>query len=203
MAANPAMLLLEFVDGEPITKYCAALDRTARLRLFLKICEAVEHAHRNLLVHRDHLSANILVTATGDRTGTRPAHHHGFRCLLARRDSVPTSDGPQTLHPRHGDSIGDGSRHLRAASSAAWMNPSRGSTAAIITAIMMAYAHHGRTSWSTARTGPAESQRNGSIAKAILCFRRGTTAGRVNQGAARSACRQWRGWYAVSDPRAN
>lgn len=59
-------LVLEFVDGEPITLYCAQLDRVARLRLFLKVCEAVEHAHRNLVVHRDLKPANILVTANGE-----------------------------------------------------------------------------------------------------------------------------------------
>ena len=59
-------LVLEFVEGEPVTDYCSKLDRTARLRLFLKICEAVEHAHRNLVVHRDLKPANILVTAKGD-----------------------------------------------------------------------------------------------------------------------------------------
>ena len=58
-------LVLEFVDGVPITQYCAKLDRVARLRLFLKVCEAVEHAHRNLVVHRDLKPANILVTASG------------------------------------------------------------------------------------------------------------------------------------------
>ena len=59
-------LVLEFVDGEPITIYCAKLDRTARLRLFLNVCEAVEHAHRNLVVHRDLKPANILVTSNGE-----------------------------------------------------------------------------------------------------------------------------------------
>jgi serine/threonine protein kinase/tetratricopeptide (TPR) repeat protein len=59
-------LVLELVDGEPITQYCARLDGAARLRLFLKVCEAVEHAHRNLVVHRDLKPANILVTASGD-----------------------------------------------------------------------------------------------------------------------------------------
>ena len=59
-------LVMEYVDGEPITQYCSPLDRTARLRLFLKVCEAVEHAHRNLVVHRDLKPANILVTPNGD-----------------------------------------------------------------------------------------------------------------------------------------
>src|SRR5262249_18261793 len=59
-------LVLEFVDGEPIHRYCSKLDRNACLRLFLKVCEAVEHAHRNLVIHRDLKPANILVTASGD-----------------------------------------------------------------------------------------------------------------------------------------
>ncbi len=59
-------LVLEFVDGVPITDYCGRLDREARLRLFLKVCAAVQHAHGNLVVHRDLKPANILVTADGD-----------------------------------------------------------------------------------------------------------------------------------------
>ncbi len=59
-------LVLEFVDGVPITEYCAPLDRHARLQLFLKVCQAVEHAYRNLIVHRDLKPANILVTAAGE-----------------------------------------------------------------------------------------------------------------------------------------
>jgi tetratricopeptide (TPR) repeat protein/tRNA A-37 threonylcarbamoyl transferase component Bud32 len=59
-------LVLEFVDGDPIHRYAAKLDRTSQLRLFLKVCEAVEHAHRNLVIHRDLKPANILVTANGD-----------------------------------------------------------------------------------------------------------------------------------------
>ena len=59
-------LVLEFVDGEPIHRYCERLDRTARLRLFLKVCEAVEYAHRNLVIHRDLKPANILVTPAAE-----------------------------------------------------------------------------------------------------------------------------------------
>ena len=54
------------MDGEPITDYAAKLDRTGRLRLFLKMCEAVEYAHRNLIIHRDLKPANVLVTPSGD-----------------------------------------------------------------------------------------------------------------------------------------
>jgi serine/threonine protein kinase/tetratricopeptide (TPR) repeat protein len=58
---------LEYVEGEPITRYCDArkLDVHARLELLLQVCAAVAYAHRNLVVHRDLKPSNILVTHDG------------------------------------------------------------------------------------------------------------------------------------------
>jgi len=60
-------LVMEFIEGEPITTWCErhALKVEERLRLFMRVCEAVEHAHRSLIVHRDLKPANILVTLDG------------------------------------------------------------------------------------------------------------------------------------------
>src|SRR5262245_22193999 len=60
-------LVLEYVDGEPIDRWCKtqALDTKARLRLFLDVLAAVAHAHNNLILHRDLKPANILVTVEG------------------------------------------------------------------------------------------------------------------------------------------
>ena len=59
---------LEFIDGEPITRWCdeRRLDIRARVQLLLKVCDAVQYAHRNLVVHRDLKPSNILVTASGE-----------------------------------------------------------------------------------------------------------------------------------------
>jgi serine/threonine protein kinase len=56
--------VMEYVDGKPLTEFCtaAALRLDERLRLFLKICAAVQFAHQNLVVHRDLKPGNILVT---------------------------------------------------------------------------------------------------------------------------------------------
>ena len=61
-------LVMELVDGVPITEWCAAgrLSLDARLRLFRVVCDAVQHAHRALVVHRDLKPANILVSRCGN-----------------------------------------------------------------------------------------------------------------------------------------
>jgi serine/threonine-protein kinase len=60
-------LVMEYVDGLPITTYCDRhrLDIASRLRLFVDVCRAVNSAHQNLVIHRDIKPGNILVTASG------------------------------------------------------------------------------------------------------------------------------------------
>ncbi|MEM6794533.1 MAG: serine/threonine-protein kinase [Acidobacteriota bacterium] len=59
--------VMERIEGVPIDVYCdrQGLDVEARIDLFLKVCEAVIEAHRNLIVHRDLKPSNILITADG------------------------------------------------------------------------------------------------------------------------------------------
>ncbi len=61
-------LVMEYVDGEPIDRYCAGrrLSTRQRLELFGDVCSAVSCAHRSLIVHRDLKPANILVTGGGE-----------------------------------------------------------------------------------------------------------------------------------------
>src|SRR6476620_5136471 len=59
--------VIEQIDGVPIDAYCDASlpDRADRLRLVLKLCDALQFAHRNLIVHSDIKPENVLVTADG------------------------------------------------------------------------------------------------------------------------------------------
>ncbi|MDA8018093.1 MAG: serine/threonine-protein kinase [Thermoanaerobaculia bacterium] len=59
---------MEFVDGKSILDYSLQnqLGVDARVELFLQVCDAVQLAHRNLVIHRDLKPSNILVTQTGD-----------------------------------------------------------------------------------------------------------------------------------------
>jgi serine/threonine protein kinase len=58
-------LVMEYVEGKPIDVYAASLVIRDRLKLFLRVCDGVAHAHRRLILHRDLKPSNILVDATG------------------------------------------------------------------------------------------------------------------------------------------
>lgn len=57
-------LVMEYVDGLPITEYCELnqLDERDRVRLVIDVLEAIHHAHKHLVVHRDIKPSNILVS---------------------------------------------------------------------------------------------------------------------------------------------
>lgn len=61
-------LTMEYIEGEPIDLYCEKnnLDVKQILQLFLQLCDAVDYAHRRLIVHRDIKPSNILVTPSGE-----------------------------------------------------------------------------------------------------------------------------------------
>ncbi|MFP4207429.1 MAG: protein kinase domain-containing protein [Wenzhouxiangella sp.] len=60
---------MEWVQGEPILTFSRqhALDRVARLQLFLRVCQGVQHAHQRGILHRDLKPANILVSEVDGR----------------------------------------------------------------------------------------------------------------------------------------
>src|SRR5690606_3145116 len=66
--AGRPFFAMEYVEGTPLTQYCdeKRLPLDARLRLFTQVGEAVQYAHRNLVVHRDLKPSNILVTDSGN-----------------------------------------------------------------------------------------------------------------------------------------
>src|SRR5579863_9458900 len=57
-------LVMEYIEGAPITQYCDRKRMTTkeRIALFLAVCRAVQHAHRKGVIHRDLKPSNVLVT---------------------------------------------------------------------------------------------------------------------------------------------
>lgn len=60
-------LVMELVDGVPFDRYCAQAGRTLdeKLALFARVCDAVDFAHRQRVLHRDLKPQNVLVTPDG------------------------------------------------------------------------------------------------------------------------------------------
>ena len=78
--------VMEFVEGTDLLTWCdeRKLPVPERLRLFRRVCDAVQFAHQNLVVHRDLKPTNILVTPAGEPEAARLRHRQaalagGFR----------------------------------------------------------------------------------------------------------------------------
>ena len=56
--------VMELVEGHQITRFCHEhqLSVASRLRLFIQVCRAIQHAHQKGIIHRDLKPSNILVT---------------------------------------------------------------------------------------------------------------------------------------------
>lgn len=66
-AEGRPFLATEFVDGQRIDQWAKdGASQGQTLDLFVKVCEAVEYAHRHMVIHRDLKPANILVTPPGE-----------------------------------------------------------------------------------------------------------------------------------------
>lgn len=105
-------LVMEYVSGPTILQHCHGLGLNEKLTVFLKVCEAVAHAHSYGVVHRDIKPANILV----DSAGNPKLVDFGIAKLTdlrSMRDLSLTREGLLPLTPEYsspeqvrGDSVG-------------------------------------------------------------------------------------------------
>jgi serine/threonine protein kinase/tetratricopeptide (TPR) repeat protein len=89
--------VMELVEGQPIDQYCSThnLDTRERLKLFRSVCDAVQYAHQNLVVHRDLKPQNILVTPQG----VPKLLDFGIGKILSSSQQPPGADHTFTLLP--------------------------------------------------------------------------------------------------------
>jgi serine/threonine protein kinase len=94
--------VMELVDGLPITEFCRSheLDLYSRLRLFMSVCAAVQHAHEKGVIHRDLKPGNILVVIQDGNPTPKVIDFGIAKALLP--DKHPSDDlhHPITLQPQ-------------------------------------------------------------------------------------------------------
>jgi serine/threonine protein kinase/Flp pilus assembly protein TadD len=93
--------VMELVRGEPITEYCDRhkLSTRERLRLFLPVCHAVQHAHQKGIIHRDLKPSNILVTSTDGKPVPKVIDFG-----IAKATTAPLTE--RTLYTQQGQLVG-------------------------------------------------------------------------------------------------
>src|SRR5215831_15003239 len=96
-------LVLEYVEGDHIDRYCDQnnLDVRSRVRLFLDVLRAVAQAHENLIVHRDLKPSNILVRTDGQAKLLDCGIAKLLECEGQSGEAPLTLDGGRALTPEY------------------------------------------------------------------------------------------------------
>ena len=114
-AAGRPFFVMELVRGMPITEYCdkQQMSFESRLRLFVQVCNAVQHAHQKGIIHRDIKPSNVLVSHVDDKPTVRVIDFGIAKATQARltEQTMFTEIGqfigtPAYMSPEQADPIG-------------------------------------------------------------------------------------------------
>ncbi len=104
-AEGRAWLVMEYIEGESISRYCEhhGLALRQRLELFLRLCDGVQHAHQKGVVHRDIKPANVLVE---DIDGVATPRLIDFGIAAGIGDAAQPAGTPGYMSPEQADPQG-------------------------------------------------------------------------------------------------
>ena len=89
--------VMELVEGPSIDEYCHNNDLSVpeRLKIFTRVCHAVQHAHQKGVVHRDLKPANILIFQSGENTTPKVIDFGIAKAVQSGVNNMQTvDDGP-------------------------------------------------------------------------------------------------------------
>ena len=99
--------VMEYVPGEPITRFADTNKLTVRerLELFVQVCSAISHAHTKLIIHRDIKAGNVLAYYDEQQRAVVKVIDFGLAKALAgnalSEDTLFTAHGPSAGHLLH------------------------------------------------------------------------------------------------------
>jgi serine/threonine protein kinase len=102
LAEGSPWLAMEYVPGESLCAWCERNRSSLRERiaLFLQLCDAVQYAHRNLVIHRDLKDSNVMIEQHGDERAAVKLLDFGIaKSLAAMADSGHTAVQDRIFSP--------------------------------------------------------------------------------------------------------
>jgi tetratricopeptide (TPR) repeat protein len=102
-ASGQPWFAMEYIEGQPIDRFCGNLPVPAIIEIFLKVCDAVSYAHRSLIIHRDLKPSNILIDSNGqprllDFGIARILDQASDREVTRERFLTPEFASPEQIH---------------------------------------------------------------------------------------------------------
>lgn len=96
-------VVMELIDGLPLIEYCEQrrLSVRDRVRLMIRVCDVVHHAHQRAVIHRDLKPANILVEEIDGQARPRVIDFGIAKLLEDRANDTVTRDGRRIGTPRY------------------------------------------------------------------------------------------------------
>lgn len=96
-------VVMELIDGQPLTRYCEerGLSVRERVQLFIRVCDAVHHVHQRAVIHRDLKPGNILVEEVDGHPRPRLIDFGIAKLLEDRGPESITREGHRIGTPRY------------------------------------------------------------------------------------------------------